>query len=71
MISASGRGSSISSGGGAGKMVGGDIAHAIAAGLDAMHLDTGQLGQKVGHVHQLDPVELQICAGGEMAKPLS
>ena len=30
----------------------------------------GQLAQDVGHVHQLDPVELQIGAGGEMAEAL-
>ena len=70
MISASGRGILDLVGGGAGEMVGGDIAHAIAAGLDGMHLHAGQLGKNVGHVHQLDPVELDILAGGEMAEAL-
>ena len=57
-------------GGGAGEMIGGDIADAIAAGLDGMHFDAGELGQNVGHVHQLGPVELQVLARGEMAVAL-
>ena len=52
---------------GAGEMVGGDVAHAIAGGLDGVHLHLGQLHQDVGDVLQRDPVELQVLAGGEMA----
>ena len=31
-----------------------------------MHLDLGELGQDVGGVLELDPVELQVLAGGEV-----
>ena len=47
--------------------VGGDVAHAIAAGLDAMHLDLGERGEDVGDVDELDPVELKILPRGEVA----
>ena len=47
--------------------VGGDVAHAIAARLDAMHLDLGEGGEHVGNVDQLHPVELEILPRGEMA----
>ena len=53
--------------GGAGKRIGGDVAHAIAAGLDAVHLDLGERRQHVGNVDELHPVELQILPRGEMA----
>ena len=49
-----------------GEMVGGDIAHAVAAGLDAVHLDRGELGQDVGHAGEFGPVDLQILARAEM-----
>jgi len=52
--------------GGAGKRIGGDVAHAIAARLDAMHLDLGKCAQHVRDVDKLDPVELQILPRGEM-----
>ena len=54
-------------GGGAGEMIGRDVAHAIAGGLDRMHLDLGERLQHVRHVLQRDPVELQVLARGEMA----
>ena len=54
-------------GGRTGEMIGGDVADAIAAGLDAVHLDLGQLGQDIRRLLQLDPVELDVLAGGEMA----
>ena len=54
-------------GGGAGEMVGGDVADAIAARLDRVHLDGREIGQRVGHVDQLDPVELDVLPRGEMA----
>ncbi len=49
MISQQTRGSSISSGGGAGILVGGGVADAVAAGLDGVHLDLGELRQDIGH----------------------
>ena len=52
---------------GAGERIGGDVAHAIAACLDAMHLDIGERAQDLGHVDELHPVELQILPCGEMA----
>ena len=55
-------------GGGPGELVAGGIADAIAAGLDRVHLDAGQLGQQVGRFLQLDPVVLDVLAGGEMAR---
>ena len=54
----------------AGEMIRGDVADAIAAGLDAMHLDAREFFQNVGHVHQLDPMELHIGARGEVAVAL-
>ena len=62
-----GRGSSSSSLAAPAKRIGGDVAHAIAARLDAMHLDVGERAQDLGHVDQLHPVELQILPRGEMA----
>lgn len=44
-----------------------DIADAIAAGLDGMHLDRCQLGQNVRRVGQLDPIILQVRSRGEVA----
>jgi hypothetical protein len=54
-------------GGGAGELVGGDVADAIARGLDGVHLDAGEVVEDVGHVAQLGPVELDVLARGEMA----
>ena len=48
-------------------MVAGDVADAIAAGLDRVHLDARQLGQDVGHVFEPRPVELDVLARGEVA----
>ena len=53
--------------GGAGERIGGDVAHAIAAGLDAVHLDLGKRRQHVGNIDQLHPVELKVLPRGEMA----
>ena len=36
-------------------------------GLNAMHLDGGELSQDVGHVGELGPVELKVLARGEVA----
>ena len=54
-------------GGSTGPMIGGDIADAVAGSLDGMHLDFGQGCENVGGVLELDPVELDVLAGGEMA----
>jgi hypothetical protein len=54
-------------GGRTGKLVGGDVADALAAGLDRVHLDLGKLGQDIGRVFQPDPVELQVLTRGEVA----
>src|SRR5437762_1748639 len=51
----------------AGEMIGGDIAYAVAARLQAMHLDGGEVGKRIGHIHQLDPVELDVLPGRKMA----
>ena len=48
-------------------MVAGRVADTIAAGLDGMHLDLGQLCQNVGNILQRDPVELDVLARGEVA----
>ena len=53
--------------GGAGVVVGGDVADAVARGLHGMHVDLGQGRQRVGRVLELDPVELQVLARREMA----
>ncbi len=51
----------------AGPLVGGDVAHAIAAGLHAVHADAGEVGHGVGQFGELDPVELDVLPRGEMA----
>jgi hypothetical protein len=50
-------------------LVGTDVADAVAAGLDRVHLDFGQVGEDIGRFLQLDPVVLDVLAGGEMAVP--
>jgi hypothetical protein len=47
--------------------VGCNVADAIAAGLNAMHLDRRQIGHDVRRFLKLDPVVLDVLAGGEMA----
>jgi hypothetical protein len=54
-------------GGGAGEVVGGDVADAVARGLDRVHLDLGQLVQDLRDVLEPDPVELQVLPRGEVA----
>ena len=48
-------------------LIGGDVAHAIAAGLHAVETRAGEIGHDVGQILQLDPVELDVLPGGEMA----
>src|SRR5262245_55117944 len=51
---------------GTGEVVGGDVAHVVARGLDGVHLNLGQLLQDVGNIRQFGPIELQILARGEV-----
>src|SRR5262249_21936064 len=52
---------------GAGERIGGDVAQAIAARLNAMHLDVGERAQDLRNVDQLHPVELEILPRSEVA----
>ena len=51
----------------AGEMIGRDVADAVAAGLDRMHLDGCETGQHVRHVFQRGPVVLQVLSCREVA----
>ena len=51
----------------AGAGIGGNVAHAVAGGLDGVQIDLGQGGEDIRRIAKLDPVELQIGAGGEVA----
>ena len=51
----------------AGPLIGGDVAHAIAAGLHPVQSGAREVGHRVGQFGELDPVELDVLAGGEMA----
>ncbi len=50
--------------------VGGDVADAVAARLDGVHADAGQVFDDIGRIAQLDPVELEVGAGGEVSVAL-
>ena len=52
---------------GAGEMIGGDVADAVAAGLDGVHLHLGQLREDGRNVLEARPVELQVLARREMS----
>ncbi len=54
-------------GGDAGQRVAGDVADAVAAGLDAVHVHGGQQVHHVGALVQRDPVVLHVRARGEVA----
>ncbi len=54
--------------GGAGELVGRGVAYAVARGLQAVHFDLCQMLQDLRHLGQLDPVELQVLARGEVAE---
>ena len=54
-------------GGRTGEMVGGDVADAVARGLDGVHLDLSEMIEDVRDVLQRRPVELQVLPGGEVA----
>ncbi len=49
------------------EVIGADVADAIAAGLDRVHLDRRKVREGVGAIFQLDPVVLDVLAGGEVA----
>ena len=51
----------------AGQCIAGDVADAIAAGLDAVHVHFGQQVHHIGRAVQCDPVELQVLPRGEVA----
>ena len=53
-------------GGDAGKLVRGDVAQAVAAGLDGVHLHGGQFSEDIGNVFQRRPVELHVLAGTDV-----
>ena len=46
----------------------GHIADAISGRLDGMHVNRGKIVKNVRRLMKLDPVKLDILAGGEMAK---
>ena len=50
----------------AGAFVAGDVADAVATGLDAMHVHTGQQVHHVSAFGQGNPVELGVLPGGEV-----
>ncbi len=52
-----------------GEMIGGDVAHDVAARLDRVHLHRRELGEDLGDVLELRPVELQVLACREVAIP--
>lgn len=54
-------------GGHPGEGLGGDVAHAVAGGLDGVHLHLRQALEDVRHLGQLDPVELDVLPRGEVA----
>jgi hypothetical protein len=47
-------------------MIGGDVAHAVAARLDRVHLHGRELGKDVRHVLDLGPVELDVLPRAEV-----
>src|SRR5579862_6996584 len=49
------------------QMIGGDVAYAVAARLDRMHLHCRQLGEDLGNIGERRPVQLQVLSGGEVA----
>ena len=51
----------------AGQVVAGDVAYAVAAGLNGVHVHRGEIGEDVRHPFQGGPVELDVLARGEVA----
>ncbi len=54
----------------AGVFVGGDVADAVTAGLDGVHLHARQFRQDIRHVLHFRPVELDVLAGADVAEAL-
>ena len=52
----------------AGQMVGGDVAHAVSAGLNRMHANFGEARQNLRHIREFRPVELDVLARGKVAE---
>ena len=50
-----------------GELIGSDVADAVAAGLNAMHLDGGELRQNFRRLFQLRPVVLNVLPRGEVS----
>ena len=50
------------------KVISGNVANAVTAGLDGVHLRLGQFREDVRGLFQFGPVVLNVLAGGEMAK---
>ena len=50
-----------------GPLVRGDVAGVVARGLHGVNADFGQIRQRVRQFGELDPVELDVLPGGEMA----
>src|SRR6266550_968038 len=48
------------------KMVAGYVTDAVTGCLDRMHLDRGELGENIGDVLELRPVELDVLTRREM-----
>ena len=48
------------------EMICSDVAERVARGLDGVHLHRGELGEDVGHLLELRPVELQVLARREV-----
>ena len=44
----------------------GDVAHRVTAGARLVEADGGQPGEHLGHVPQLEPVELDVLSGGDL-----
>lgn len=51
-----------------GKRIRGHIADTVSRCLDGMHVIAGKPVQNIGRFDQLDPVELNVLAGGKMAE---
>ena len=51
------------------KMIARHVTHAIATGLDRMHLDLGERRQNIGGVFEPGGVELKILSGAEVTPP--
>ncbi len=48
------------------KLICGGVANTVAAGLNSVHFNAGQLCQNIRHLFQLGPVKLNILSGSEV-----